>query len=252
MKKNLSSNEPLYIKIKNKNYEDLQILDKETIEWIRKKQETVTINAQRDVTKFVPLKKSFLFKMAPRDEWFANNSRVKSIHGKSHALRAILFSYIICCLENVRDYEKYLVAAALHDIKRISDNLDIRHAERASKWFIENKFLFEKYNFSELEIKEIAYAIKYHDTDYNLIPRGILSKYEKIINVIKCADALDRFRLPKKKWWPKKYYFKIKIPLKLFSFSKEFFYDTERLIIEKSFSPIDSVLYVGLKRRLIR
>jgi HD superfamily phosphohydrolase YqeK len=85
-------------------------------------------------------------------------------------------------------------------LQRLNDNEDILHGKRSADWLEKNKKIFEEI-IKETNFQGVLAAIKYHNLGNNKIPKKIHSKYSKIIGIIKTADALDRFRQPKKKWW---------------------------------------------------
>lgn len=240
---------PLYLKIKEHIFDKLQIIDAPTLRWLKEKQKFDEISIFDIKKTFKPLNKEIFLKFIPHSNWFINSSRRLSIHGESHALRVMLFSYLICNIKNIRNYEKHLISASIHDILRASDINDSNHGEGASKWFLENTNLFS--NLDDEEIEGISAAIKYHDIDYNLIPKEILLKFGDLIDVLKCADALDRFRLPREDWFPKKELFKINLPDNLFELSKKLIYETEDLIINKNLTPLAAVIQISSKLNLI-
>ncbi|MBI2630580.1 HD domain-containing protein [Candidatus Pacearchaeota archaeon] len=240
---------PLYLRIKNHIFDELQVLDVSTIDWFKENQKFDEVSIFEIKKTFKPLNKNIFIKLAPHSDWFNTRSRLLSIHGKSHALRVILFTYLLCILNNISDYKKYLIAASIHDIARVSDNYDPNHGERASKWFLENKNIF--CDIKKEDVEEIAISVKYHEVEYDSISTDILLKFGSMINILKCADALDRFRLPKKDWWPKKEFFKISIPEKLFDLANKLVYETESLIIKDSFDPLLSVVQISSNSRLI-
>jgi hypothetical protein len=239
---------PLYLKIQNKVFEDLQILDLETLEWIRSRQNPKIFSISENKADFKPLNEEEIKEVIPKLEWFSNSNRALSIHGRSHAVRTTLFSYAICKLNNISSYKKHLVAASIHDISRGVDNDDFDHGERSANWFKENHSLFR--GLTQKEKEEIYFAVYYHDIEQENIPIEILDKNREIINVLKCADALDRFRLPKEKWWPNRNFFKIDIPDWVFEMAKWLVYQSELDIIKYSKDPVDAVLSLGFKAGL--
>ena len=84
-------------------------------------------------------------------------------------------------------------------------------------------------------------ACKFHDVDYHNIPNNILDKYKLDIDIIKAADALDRFRLPKKKWWPNKKFINITASHILIPYSRILTIKSEERIL-KGDEPVNAVL----------
>jgi len=224
---------PLYMKIKDREYEDNQELDKESIEWLKKQLNLKKEIGSLDIT---PIKEKTLLRYVPKKSWF-NSGRIKTIHGVSHALRVMMYSYILCKVYKIDRVEPFLVAASIHDIKRINDKKDINHGKRASEWFYKNNIRI-KNNFSKEEIKEICLAVE-----------GKEGKL-KINSILKSADALDRYRLPKRKWWLKKELIPLSIPYKIINFSKQFTILTEEKIIKRK-DPLKSILNMAKKYNLV-
>ncbi len=224
---------PLYIKLKERKYEKDQILDKESILWLKRKLNLKTKIIPLNID---PMKKKCLLQYAPKENWF-NSGRIKTIHGISHALRVMIYSYILCKIHKINRFEPFLLAASIHDVKRLNDREDINHCKRASDWFYKSNIKIKE-NFSNEEIKEICLAVE-----------GRKGKL-KLNSILKCADALDRYRLPKKKWWLKKELVPLPIPKKVINLSKYFTVETEEQII-KGKDPLKIVLNLARKYDLI-
>ena len=224
---------PLYMKIKDREYEDNQELDKESIEWLKKQLDLKKEIGSLDIT---PMKEKTLLQYVPKESWF-NSDRINTIHGVSHALRVMVYSYILCKIYKIDRVEPFLVAASIHDIKRINDRKDINHGKRASEWFYKNNIRI-KNDFSKEEIKEICLAVEGKDSKL------------KIDSILKSADALDRYRLPRRKWWLKKELIPFSIPNKIINFSKHFTIWTEEEILNGK-DPLKAILDLAKKCNLI-
>jgi hypothetical protein len=79
------------------------------------------------------------------------------------------------------------------------------HGLRAANWMKKNVAEIEKkfsVSFIAKDIEEIYWSIAFHDIsgDEILNNKNYL-KFKESIKIIKAADALDRYRLPKLKWW---------------------------------------------------
>lgn len=132
------------------------------------------------------------------------SDRKETIHGVRHHVRTALLGYILAIKnkldENIQN--EIVVSCLIHDLFRLNDQDDLGHGKRASDWYEKN---FEKtkdfikgpsrdflcYN------NDIARAIELHDAE-------ITESKNQILFFLKKSDALDRFRLPKIKWWPNK------------------------------------------------
>ena len=125
------------------------------------------------------------------------------IHGKNHVERVCILSYALCILRNLSydDINLCLYAAKYHDIGRRNDGQDPEHGMRGAD-------LFERMNVPIDETsKMIVSAVIYEHSLDNIDETGrykeIFEETEKynrfllILNILKDADALDRFRLYK-------------------------------------------------------
>jgi len=90
-------------------------------------------------------------------------------------------------------------AGLLHDCRRKNDNADPRHGLRAGEWLKGRKVLPRGVNHFESAIR---FAISVHADPYDKIVA--LPRYEgfrELTDILKTADALDRFRFPRSDWW---------------------------------------------------
>lgn len=225
---------PLYMKLKDREYGNNQKLDRVSVEWLKRelnlKEETESLN-------IIPIKEEIFLQYVPRESWF-NSGRIRTIHGISHALRVMLYSYILCKIYKIERVEPFLVAASIHDIKRINDREDVNHGKRASEWFYKNNLKI-KNGLSKKEIREICLAVE-TTKDSKL----------KISSILKSADALDRYRLPKIKWWLKKELVPLPIQTKVINFSKHFTVWTEEDILNGK-APLITILNLARKYNLV-
>jgi len=181
----------------------IQLMDIETLKWIEtnrpnftKANPPFTSKILEQVKKYVPLK-----------QWFLEKDCVDSIHGIRHILRVIanVSNLIFNRKTDLITARNLLISSSLHDLRRKDDKGDEGHAVRARDWFMENSDKICRYFdivLSIEDIDEIASAIYFHEIPYGQIlsDKGYL-KHKEIIDLLKTADALDRYRLPKLKWW---------------------------------------------------
>ena len=178
-------------------------MDTETLEWI-------ISNKPDFITKEIPLSLrndeiSLIKKYTPPDNWFFNIDRFNSIHGVRHSIRVATYSLKLQKEININ----LIIAAMLHDIRRINDKADLNHGKRSAVWFLNNipkitkKFGIKLDNY---DIKEIYDMILYHDSKSDDIKNNIFNH----IDTLKTADALDRYCQPKLKWWISDDYLKLK------------------------------------------
>jgi len=231
----------LYIQARENNLGRIQQMDKETIEWIKL---TSDFDSKRiSFSKNIVLTKkdiNLFKKYIPKKKYFYQ-AHLYSIHGLSHILRVMINTILICKLENIKYCQPYLFAASIHDIRRRDDRSDRGHGERAWIWLQKN---IDAFNYPFLRSAEVLEIIKaaliYHEIDYPDIPRKISDQCRKAIDIIKAADALDRYRMPKEKWWPNPKLIKLKKAHSLISACEKFTIESESLILENN-NPIDSV-----------
>lgn len=141
----------------------------------------------------------YLKNNVPDISLFQNNKLYCSLHGIMHTTRVMFYSLIIAKILNI-DYTLPVFIASMHDIARQNDKTDIEHGKRASLFIsdnINNKFV--KYNLYK---DIINFVITNHNISIDNIASSIPVEQMFYLNILKTADALDRFRLPKKEWWP--------------------------------------------------
>lgn len=189
----------------------LQRMDIPTLDWIERESvatvkefpDTCTVITDDDCT--------LLEALLPDDDWFLNTETTFGIHGRRHLFRVMINSIWLCNLTGMPS-RPIVLAASLHDIRRLNDQADPGHGERASEFFIKLK---QKWDLSTIEEDQIAAAITYHEVKPTAIPPEVIAKHDKAISLIKAADALDRYRQPYAKWWPNPNLFIMKEALQL-------------------------------------
>jgi hypothetical protein len=187
-----------------------QFMDLETISWIKNNKPLFNVSN--------PLKSNLkpevvnchteMRKYIPNPNWFLIMEKMDSIHGMRHILRVIFHSLFLTLLSNNKSsrlFKNSLVASSLHDLKRKHDLMDPFHGKRAARWFKKNTSLIENHydiQLSQDDINEIYFAISFHDLPYKKIMESInYKKYKTLIDILKTADALDRYRLPSIRLW---------------------------------------------------
>lgn len=225
---------PLYKLAQLKKMPLHQFMDARTLSWIA---ENILIDLKNvDNSK---IKRRFGKKLVhytkylPEKKWYGNKFISNGIHGILHAYRVTCYMAILNKLNNLKLNEKLLlITGMLHDIGRDNDKDNLGHGQRSSAWIIKNKKNIEKQinkKISNREIGLILPAIKLHEFNYNYIPIKDLNKVQlKYLNVLKTADALDRYRLPKIKWWLNDSYLKLKPSKTVKKFAFDFIVATEK------------------------
>lgn len=188
------------------NLPQFQFIDKDTLCWIRKNKpsfQPVSIGKR-----FLPLIKSDTLRFTPSRLWFLRKEGIDSIHGIRHTMRVIAnLSYLLQENKIIDQLlmRKVFIAASLHDLRRKNDKGDQGHAKRAADWFSSNTkeiLRFFKVGLGKKDVKDVTNAILLHESPYSQFRGQCTYKASReVVDLLKSADALDRYRLPKLKWW---------------------------------------------------
>ncbi len=188
------------------NLPDFQFLDKDTLSWIANNKPQFTAPAYN--RSFVEFTKNKVRKFSPLKTWFLKDEGIDSIHGMRHILRVIAnIAYLVKEKGIVDEHivTNTLIAASSHDLRRKNDKGDEGHADRAVEWFLLNKnSILSHYevNTADIDINAVSVAILFHEQRYEQIIDNLDYKKNKIaVDLLKSGDALDRYRLPKLRWW---------------------------------------------------
>ena len=128
---------------------------------------------------------------------------IDGIHGIRHAMRVAIYAQLLAERHGLSERaQKLLVTAALlHDVRRIDDRADERHGARCAEWISHTENLACLKEFSPFEREIVKSTVAFHDVpmDLDLPDRHDPSAILK--DLLRTADALDRYRLPKRSWW---------------------------------------------------
>jgi len=209
--------------IMEKNKPEHQFNDKESVEWIKMYEPNFkiellemreVINTLDEIKKISPWK---IF----QDEFYVSQQTVAGIHGRNHAIRVSVYALILNMLQNrdIKIDDRDILAAALfHDCARVNDRADQSHGDRSAVIFKER---IAGLNFSPRNMDGVLFAIRHHDVDTKIVAEtSNYAQYQRITELLKTADSLDRYRFPKIDWWIKDEFLKY-IPnesLKKFAF----------------------------------
>ncbi|WP_280718568.1 hypothetical protein [Kitasatospora sp. MAP5-34] len=158
--------------------------------------------------------------LVPDATWFAEPQLVDSIHGIRHNARVSLLAGLLAQGYGLDlDHTAALcAAAAVHDCRRGDDRDDPGHGRRAALWFTHNQHAVTTMLGRELPpdlAAQAADAIGLHDVPYaGFTPQQNLAYHQArhLIDLLKAADCLDRYRLPLTRWWPDTSHLRIVIP----------------------------------------
>jgi len=217
-----------------------QQLDFETIVWISKKS-TISFNTPPQHSPLSLTKNEFtLFKntIAQKSN-FLQEHLYEWIHWIRHSMRVSFFVIVLYKMINTPLDVSVLKAAAFHDVRRTNDLKDSNHWNAWAEWY-------STQHGDTQESKYISLLIKYHDTAYDDIPDNQYSEIKEGLDILKLADALDRYRLPKDSWWIDKNYVVIPEWIDIDALIKVCGYITLRSellnLIQEEKTSIDSIL----------
>ena len=145
-------------------------------------------------------------RFAPKIEWYSHPLLADSIHGLRHTMRVIALAHVIAeTIETRVARTEILLAAALHDLRRENDRQDPSHGQRAATWWLQNRSaICDTFHVDLVQQDLVFQLIRLHELPSEDFSPDDFSSYEtwrKDVDALKLADALDRYRLPKAKWW---------------------------------------------------
>lgn len=225
---------PLYLSAKRGKLGKIQKMDLKTLNWITKNSKHIPYSKKHSEY-FLTKNDILLFKKyLPVKKMFLSPTHFNTIHGQRHIGRVAIIVLLMCnhYLFSKQIKNSAFLAAICHDLQRLNDNEDIFHGKRSADWLKKNKKMFKEI-IKKTNFRGVLTAIKYHNIENNKIPKKIRSKYSNIINVIKTADALDRFRQPKKKWWVDPKRLELRKASEFIPFAKYFTIRSEYLALKK-------------------
>jgi hypothetical protein len=184
-----------------------QYMDRSTVAWIgdhRPDLPRVPWPALR------PRSRDLLARSAPPARWWADQGLHASLHGVRHALRTAALAAVLAEWNGLDDADAatVTVAAAVHDCRRRHDRDDPVHGARAATWLTaEADAVWGHFGLTADPrlTARAATAVRLHDLPYGAFTRedrADAARTGRLTDVLKAADALDRYRLPKLTWWP--------------------------------------------------
>lgn len=185
----------------------LQLIDDETLQWI--KQNKPNFKSSYIVNNYLKTIKTAVIDFFPPRSWFLKKESVDSIHGIRHITRVVANTSYLIQENKITDrrlINNLLVSASLHDLRRKDDKNDMGHAQRVVNWLNinKNKVLNQYHlNLDCDDFKAISSVVLLHELPYNQFKNK--ARYNEsiriMVDLLKSADALDRYRLPKLSWW---------------------------------------------------
>ena len=232
----------LYELAQRKQLPKFQQMDPPTLEWIRARRPDLGGWRYSDVGSALTTGPEI-----PECDpgWFLEPRVSDGIHGTRHALRVALNARALATELGLSPTERRTVIAAalLHDIGRLHDQGDTEHGARGAKWVNENSDTLEPLReLGTADHATVALVVLGHEIPYPGVEREPgYAAAGWAIDLLKTADALDRYRLPKTKWWLNETFLKLRPSAALKSFAFDLVVESERRHLHGTDS-IDSVL----------
>jgi hypothetical protein len=184
-----------------------QHMDQATIAWISDNRPDLPSSTQPTLR---PLSQELLARSGLPTLWLADPRLYTSLHGVRHAMRTAALAAVLAEVHGLEDADTatVILAASVHDCQRRNDKDDRGHGARAAIWLAANAdTVWGHFGLTATprRIVQAATAIRLHDVPYEAFTADDTTDHaraERITDVVKAADALDRYRLPKLKWWP--------------------------------------------------
>ncbi|MFE2496871.1 hypothetical protein [Streptomyces scopuliridis] len=184
-----------------------QHMDRAAIEWISDNRPDLPQGPQPPLR---PLSQGLLTRGGLPTLWLADPRLYMSIHGVRHSMRTAALAAVLAETHHLDDADTAtaVVAASVHDCRRRHDKGDRGHGARAAIWLAANAdTIWGHFGLTTTprRIVQAATAVRLHDVPYDAFTtddRTDHARAERISDVVKAADALDRYRLPKLTWWP--------------------------------------------------
>ncbi|MFD3480533.1 hypothetical protein [Streptomyces sp. NPDC058695] len=158
--------------------------------------------------------------LVPARSWFATARQADANHGVRHNARVSLLAVLLAQEYGLEgdDVAALCAAGAVHDCRRRDDRTDPGHGQRAAAWFLRHTALVTRAMGREVPVAALhraAQAIALHDVPYDHFTARQERAYRHaphLVDVLKAADCLDRYRLPLRRWWPDLARLRIPVP----------------------------------------
>lgn len=142
--------------------------------------------------------------------WHAEPKLVDSIHGNRHLIRTGALAAVLAELFTLGEHDTatLIVAAMVHDCRRVHDKGDDGHGERGAVWLAEHAAdVFDFFGVTRTDdaVRKAVAAVRLHEIPYSAFTdedKADHASTSHITDLLKTADALDRYRQPKRSWWP--------------------------------------------------
>lgn len=189
-----------------------QAMDQPTLTWIAANRPAETARTRAVPDPPVPL--------LPEVDWFAREESVDGLHGVRHNARVCLLAGLLARHYGLDDEQNAALrlAAAVHDCRRHNDQTDPEHGQRAAQWLASHhRAVTASFDLRlpREAVTAASTAISLHDVPYPAFSPAQHAAYqrvERLTDLLKAADCLDRYRLPLPRWWPDTARLRVKVP----------------------------------------
>ena len=208
-----------------------QVMDVATLDWISRRRPLLASAPPYHLAPCI---------LIPETAWFADPRLADSLHGVRHNARVSLLASILAQEYglNPEHTAALCAAAAVHDCRRHDDRSDPGHGQRAGAWFTENVDVVLAALDRQLPpclIEQATLAISLHDVHYEAFSPTHAAAYHqdpRLVDLLKAADAMDRYRLPLNRWWPDTSRLRVVVPDWLHPIAAELVVRSERARLE--------------------
>ncbi|WP_101258707.1 HD domain-containing protein [Streptomyces barkulensis] len=185
-----------------------QYTDHTTVEWIKANRPDHLPDVPPP--RLRPAPQRLLTRTAIPGAWLAEPRLLNSLHGVRHAMRTAALAALLAEITGLDedDTATLILAASVHDCRRLHDKDDPGHGPRAATWLVENaEAVWDHFHLctTPQAVERAAIAVRLHERPYVAFTtddRTDHARAEHVSDLLKAADALDRYRLPKLSWWP--------------------------------------------------
>ncbi|MCD6270510.1 hypothetical protein J7J23_01880 [bacterium] len=187
------------------------------------------------------------------DKWFLNSLTKDGIHGFRHACRVSIHALSFALTYDKKiskdELEAIMFTGILHDCRRKNDNADSLHGIRTAEWLTKHANILPVHVLSFLPAMKFAISV-HNDSYQNIKKRKDYKKFKFFVDVIKVADAVDRYRFPRSDWWFSQHFIVLPVSTQKMSFAFDLAAISELLFfITKNNSKSVSLAWDFLKQK---
>jgi hypothetical protein len=233
-----------------------QYTDPSTVQWIEANRPEFSTEKPPPLR---PAVRRLLYRSAIPATWLAERKCMNSLHGIRHAMRTAALAALLAetAALNEADTATLILAAAVHDCRRLHDKDDPGHGARAARWLTDNAAqVWDHFHLpvAQRATVQAATTVRLHDVPYSAFTpqdQADHADHALISDLLKAADALDRYRLPKLSWWPNPQHLRITIPTPLYATAFDLVVKSEVAHLG-GLSSADAIFHVLEQQEVIR